>query len=42
MPMNILIVKLELPVTQVYAALLELELAGLIHQLPGDRYLLNM
>lgn len=42
LPIDLLIVKLELPVAEVYAALLELELAGLIRQLPGDRYLMKM
>jgi len=41
-PIDILIVKLQLPVPEVYAALPELKLAGLIRHLPGDRYLLNM
>ncbi len=42
LPIDLLIVKLGLPVADVYAALLELEFAGLIRQLPGDRYLMKM
>ncbi len=41
MPIDILIVRLGAPASDAYAALLELELAGLIRAVPGDRYMLK-
>jgi DNA processing protein len=42
MPLDLLIVKLGVPVSDAYGALLELELAGRVRQMPGDHYLLKM
>ena len=37
-----LLSKLDLPRGEIYSALLELELAGLVRQLPGDRFVLRL
>ena len=37
-----LLSKLDLPRSEIYSALLELELAGHVRQLPGDRYVLRL
>lgn len=40
-PIDGLLSKLDLPQSELYSALLELELAGVVVQLPGDRYVLR-
>jgi DNA processing protein len=41
-PIDILLARVGLPAGDLYDALLELELAGLVRQLPGDRYVLRI